>query len=427
MNWVARLVGRRFHYGWLAVAVTFLVLLAAAGTRATPSVMMVPLEHDLGWSRATISLAISVNIALYGLMGPFAAAAMQRFGIRPTLLTALVVMAAGVAVSSMMTAPWQMIMTWGVMVGSATGVAALTLSATVVNRWFTKRRGLVMGLLTASSATGQLVFLPFLAAIAQHHGWRPVIWTVAVAAAIVIPLVAFLLPERPADLELRPYGEPADAPPRTDATKQNPLAIAFGTLASAGKTRDFWLLFFSFFICGASTNGYVGTHLIAMCGDYGMSEVQGASLLAVMGIFDLFGTTLSGWLSDRFNARVLLFWYYGLRGLSLIYLPHAFGIDFFGLPIFAIFYGLDWIATVPPTVRLANDVYGKEAAPVVFGWVVAGHQLGAAFAALGAGMLRSSLGSYTVASMISGGLCLIAALIVLRINRGPRRVAAQVA
>jgi predicted MFS family arabinose efflux permease len=421
MNWVARLVGRRFHYGWLAVAVTFLVLLAAAGTRATPSVMMVPLEHDLGWSRATISLAISVNIALYGLMGPFAAAAMQRFGIRPTLLTALVVMAAGVAVSSMMTAPWQMIMTWGVMVGSATGVAALTLSATVVNRWFTKRRGLVMGLLTASSATGQLVFLPFLAAIAQHHGWRPVIWTVAVAAAIVIPLVAFLLPERPADLELRPYGEPADAP------KQNPLAIAFGKLASAGKTRDFWLLFFSFFICGASTNGYVGTHLIAMCGDYGMSEVQGASLLAVMGIFDLFGTTLSGWLSDRFNARVLLFWYYGLRGLSLIYLPHAFGIDFFGLPIFAIFYGLDWIATVPPTVRLANDVYGKEAAPVVFGWVVAGHQLGAAFAALGAGMLRSSLGSYTVASMISGGLCLIAAVIVLRINRGPRRVAAQVA
>ncbi|HVE07332.1 MAG TPA: MFS transporter [Paraburkholderia sp.] len=427
MNWAARLVRGRFHYGWLAVAVTFLVLLAAAGTRATPSVMMVPLEHDLGWGRATISLAISVNIALYGLMGPFAAAAMQRFGVRPTLLTALVVMAAGVALSSTMTAPWQMILAWGVMVGSATGVAALTLSATIVNRWFTKRRGLVMGLLTASSATGQLVFLPFLAAIAEHHGWRPVVWTVAGAAAVVIPLVAFLLPERPADMKLRPYGEPDDAPLRTDATKQNPLAIAFGTLASASKTRDFWLLFFSFFICGASTNGYIGTHLIAMCGDYGMTEVQGASLLAAMGIFDLFGTTLSGWLSDRFNSRVLLFWYYGLRGLSLIYLPHAFGIDFFGLPVFALFYGLDWIATVPPTVRLATDVYGKESAPVVFGWVVAGHQLGAAFAALGAGMLRASLGTYTVASMISGGLCLIAAVIVLRINRGPRRAAVQAA
>jgi predicted MFS family arabinose efflux permease len=424
MNWAARLIGGRFHYGWLAVAVVFLVLLAAAGTRATPSVMMVPLEHDFGWSRATISLAISVNIALYGLMGPFAAAAMQRFGVRPTILVALAVMAAGVGLSSMMTAPWQMVLVWGVMVGGATGVAALTLSATIVNRWFSARRGFVMGILTASSATGQLVFLPFLAAIAQHHGWRPVVWVVAGAAALALPLVAFLLPERPADLTLRPYGEPDDAPIKSDATKQNPLAIAFGTLAMASKTRDFWLLFFSFFICGASTNGYVGTHLIAMCGDYGMSEVQGASLLAAMGIFDLFGTTLSGWLSDRFNARVLLFWYYGLRGLSLMYLPHAFGIDFFGLPIFAIFYGLDWIATVPPTVRLATDVYGKESAPVVFGWIVAGHQLGAAFAALGAGMLRSSLGTYTVASMISGGLCLVASVIVLRINRGPRQAAA---
>ncbi len=423
MKWAARIVGGRFHYGWLAVAVVFLVLLAAAGTRATPSVMMVPLEHDFGWSRATISLAISVNIALYGLMGPFAAAAMQRFGVRPTVLTAISVMAAGVGLSSLMTAPWQMVLVWGVMVGGATGVAALTLSATIVNRWFTTHRGLVMGILTASSATGQLVFLPLLAAIAQHHGWRPVVWVVAAAGAVVLPLVAFLLPERPADMTLRPYGEPADAPVKSDTSKQNPLAIAFGTLASASKTRDFWLLFFSFFICGASTNGYVGTHLIAMCGDYGMSEVQGASLLAAMGIFDLFGTTLSGWLSDRFNARVLLFWYYGLRRLSFIYLPHAFGIDFFGLPLFAVFYGLDWIATVPPTVRLATDVYGKESAPVVFGWVVAGHQLGAAFAALGAGMLRASLGTYTVASMISGGLCLVAAVIVLRINRGTRAAA----
>jgi predicted MFS family arabinose efflux permease len=334
-------------------------------------------------------------------------------------------MAAGVALSSLMTHPWQMILIWGVMVGGSTGVAALSLSATVVNRWFTTHRGLVMGILTASSATGQLVFLPLLAAIAEHHGWRPVVWVVAGAAAIVLPLVLFLLPERPADLTLRPFGEPADAPLNTQVSKQNPLAIAFGTLAMASKTRDFWLLFFSFFICGASTNGYVGTHLIAMCSDHGLTEVQGASLLAAMGIFDLFGTTLSGWLSDHFNNRVLLFWYYGLRGLSLMYLPHAFGIDFFGLPIFALFYGLDWIATVPPTVRLATDVYGKEAAPVVFGWVVAGHQLGAAFAALGAGMLRASLGTYTVASMISGGLCLVASVIVLRINRGERPVVPQ--
>jgi MFS family permease len=409
------------------VAVVFLVLLAAAGTRATPSVMMVPLEHQFGWSRATISLAISVNIALYGLMGPFAAAAMQRFGVRPTLLAALAAMAAGVALSALMTHPWQMILIWGVMVGGSTGVAALSLSATVVTRWFHSHRGLAMGILTASSATGQLVFLPFLAAIAQKYGWQPVVLVVAAAAAVVLPLVLFLLPERPASVNLRPFGEDESTPVAPPAPQQNPLKIAFDALFSASRTRDFWLLFFSFFICGASTNGYVGTHLIAMCGDYGMTEVQGASLLATMGIFDLFGTTLSGWLSDRFNSRLLLFWYYGLRGLSLIYLPHAFGIDFFGLPVFAVFYGLDWIATVPPTVRLATDVYGKERAPIVFGWVVAGHQLGAAFAAFGAGLLRSSLGTYTVASMISGGLCLVASFLVLRINRGRSTVGVQAA
>ncbi|NBI49963.1 MFS transporter [Burkholderia sp. ISTR5] len=427
MNWIAASARGRFHYGWVAAAVVFLILLAAAGTRATPSVLMVPLGNEFGWSRATVSLAISINIALYGLTGPFAAAAMQRFGLRPTILTALVLMGTGVALSSMMTATWQMVLIWGVMVGSATGVAALTLSATFVNRWFVARRGLVMGMLTASSATGQMVFLPMLASISEHHGWRPVVLVVAVALAIVVPLVIFLLPERPADVQLRPYGEPEDAPRAAEAAKQNPLATAFEALFSAARRRDFWLLFFSFFICGASTNGYIGSHLIAMCSDYGMSEVQGASLLAAMGIFDLIGTTASGWLSDRYDSRVLLFWYYGLRGLSLIYLPHAFGIDFFGLPLFAVFYGLDWIATVPPTVRLATDIWGKERAPIVFGWIVAGHQLGAAFATLGAGLLRASLGTYTLASMISGGLCIVGALIVLRIGRGRTRSVPQAA
>ena len=422
MNWVARRFEGRMHYGWIVIGVVFFVLLAAAGTRATPSVMMLPLEKQFGWSRGTISLAISINLALYGLAGPFAAAAMQRFGVRPTLLAALAALAAGVGLSSMMTSPWQMVVIWGVMVGGATGVAALTLSATVVNRWFTTHRGLAMGILTASSATGQLVFLPVLASISEHFGWRPVVLIVAGAALLVIPLVAWLLPERPANLALRPIGETAEQPPASAGPQKNPIKVAFSTLGMASKTRDFWLLFFSFFICGASTNGYVGTHLIAMCADYGMTQVQGATLLAAMGIFDLFGTTLSGWLSDRFNARLLLFWYYGLRGLSLIYLPYAFGIDFFGLPLFAVFYGLDWVATVPPTVRLATDVYGRDSAPIVFGWVVAGHQLGAAFAALGGGMLRSSLGTYTVATMISGGLCLVASVLVLRINRPAQRV-----
>ncbi|HEY9100859.1 MFS transporter [Chitinimonas sp.] len=414
----------RFHYAWLAVAVTFLVMLITAGTRATPSVMMVPLEQQFGWSRTTISLALSINLALFGLMGPFAAAAMLRFGLRRTVLIALTVLSASVALSSLMQATWQLQLIWGLVVGCTTGATSMTLGASVVNRWFVERRGFAMGILTASSATGQLVFLPLLAAITEQHGWRPVVLLVAAAAAVVIPLVGWLLPERPASIGQRAYGEPDDAPV-APAQTQNPIAIAFGALAKASRSRDFWLLFFSFFVCGASTNGYIGTHFIAMCGDYGISPVKGAGVLAAMGIFDLIGTTLSGWLSDRYNARVLLFWYYGLRGLALIYLPYALGVEFFfGLPLFAMFYGLDWVATVPPTVKLTTDRFGSREAPVVFGWIVAGHQLGAAFAALGAGLLRNSLGSYTVATMISGGLCIISALVVLRINRQPTPVLA---
>ncbi|CAJ0772217.1 MFS transporter [Burkholderiaceae bacterium 26] len=421
MQRLARLIAPRFHYSWLALAVVFLILLCAAGTRATPSVMMLPLEHEFGWSRSTISLAISIGIALYGLTGPFAAASMQYFGIRPTVLGALAVLISGTALSAMMHEPWQMVLLWGVMVGGGTGVAAITLGATVVNRWFTSHRGLAMGILTASSATGQLVFLPMMAAVVESYGWRPVVLIVAGALTLLLPVVWLLLPESPKSVGLRTYGEPADTPEVDPGPRANPITLAMQTLVQAARKRDFWLLFASFFICGASTNGYIGTHFIAMCADHGFSEVKGASLLAAMGIFDLVGTTLSGWLSDRYNSRVLLFWYYGLRGLSLIYLPYAFGFEFFGLPVFAIFYGLDWIATVPPTVRLTNDVFGKAAAPIVFGWIVAGHQLGAAFATLGAGMMRASLGNYTLASMISGGLCVAGAFLVLRIHRTPKQ------
>ncbi|GAB4061816.1 MFS transporter [Uliginosibacterium sediminicola] len=418
--WARTRIDKRFHYAWVAVAVSFLVMLITAATRATPSIMMVPLEQDFGWTRSSISLALSINLALFGLMGPFAAAAMERFGLRRTVLCALSLLATAVALSNFMQQSWQMSVLWGVIVGCSTGATAMTLGATVVSRWFKARRGLAMGILTASTATGQLIFLPTMASIVAQHGWRPVVLIVAAAIAVVV-LVAFLfLPERPADLGLPLYGEPDDAPLAPPEARKNLLAIAFGALGRAVKQRDFWLLFFSFFVCGASTNGYIGTHFIAMCGDYGLDPVKGASILAAMGALDLVGTTLSGWLSDRFNNRVLLFWYYGLRGLALIYLPYAFGLSYFGLPVFALFYGLDWIATVPPTVRLTNDVFGSRDAPIVFGWIVAGHQLGAAFAALLAGVLRNSLGSYTVATMISGGLCLAAAVTVLRIHRrGP--------
>jgi len=417
MNPIAGWIRNRFHYAWIAVGITFLVMLITAGIRATPSVMMVPLERSFGWTRATISMALAINLALFGLMGPFAAAAMQRFGLRRTVLTALAILAASVALSSRMTAAWQMILIWGVLVGGATGATFMTLGATVVNRWFSERRGLAMGILTASSATGQLVFLPLMAWVVEHHGWQLIVISVAIAAAVIWPLFALLLPETPAKIGLRRYGEASDAPVETTASNSNPITIAFTALGKASRSGDFWLLFFSFFICGASTNGYIGTHFIAMCGDYGLSEVRGASMLAMMGICDLIGTTLSGWLSDRYNNRVLLFWYYGLRGLALLFLPTAFGYQYYGLPLFGLFYGLDWVATVPPTVRLTTDIFGSKEAPVIFGWIMAGHQLGAAFAALGGGLIRTALGSYTVATMISGGLCVIGAVLVLKINR----------
>ena len=417
MHPIASWAKQRFHYAWMVIAVTFLIMLVTAGIRATPSVMMVPLEQGFGWSRTTISMALAINLALFGLMGPFAAAAMQRFGMRRTVLAALTVLAIAVALSDRMHAAWQMVLIWGVLVGSATGATSTTLGAVIVNRWFSQHRGLAMGILTASSATGQLAFLPLMAWVAEHRGWQTLVLLVALAAAIALPIVALLLPEKPSAIGLRRLGEADDAAADAAQSNANPIVIAFAALKKASTFGDFWLLFFTFFICGASTNGYIGTHFIAMCGDYGLSEVRGAGMLAMMGVCDLFGTTLSGWLSDRFNNRVLLFWYYGLRGLALIFLPFAFGYQYFGLPLFGLFYGLDWIATVPPTVRLTTDVFGSRDAPVVFGWVVAGHQLGAAFAALGAGMLRSTLGTYTMATMISGGLCVVGAMLVLRINR----------
>jgi len=418
MQAIARLLPARVHYAWVVAAVIFMTLLAAVGIRATPGVLIVPLQHAFGWSPATISFAISINIILYGLMGPFAAALMQQVGIRRTIIGALALLAVGIAASAFMTAPWQLVLSWGIAVGLASGVTALVLGATVVNRWFDRHQGLVMGMITASTATGQLVFLPLLAAVAEKQGWRPVVWIAALAAAAMIPVVALLVPERPSDIGLQPYGTPPGAVAKSSArAAANPVTVALAALGRGAKSSGFWLLFASFFVCGASTNGLIGTHLIAYCFDHGIPEVESASLLAAMGIFDLIGTTASGWLSDGFDSRWLLFWYYGLRGLALLYLPYS-GFSLYGLSLFAVFYGLDWIATVPPTVRLSGDLFGKEQAPIIFGWLLAGHQLGAGLTAFEAGALRGLLGSYLVPVMISGTLCVITALLVLRIGRG---------
>lgn len=405
----------RIHFGWIVAGLTFVTLLVAAGIRSAPGVMMVPLETEFGWSRATISVAISVNLLLYGLMAPFAAALMDRFGVRQTMVVALSVLAIGVATTTAMGAPWQMVVLWGIVVGSGSGSIALVLGATVVTRWFDAWRGTVMGVLSAANATGQLVFLPLMALAVQHWGWRVAVLLIAAAAALLVPVVWLLMRERPADLGLWPVGA-SEAPPALPS-HGNPAWTAIVALGEGLRSRDFWLLAGGFFVCGLSTNGLIGTHLIPACFDHGIPEVRAAGLLALMGVFDLVGTTLSGWLSDRWDSRRLLFWYYGLRGLSLIFLDAAFGPDVFGLWLFAVFYGLDWIATVPPTVKLAAQSFGRERAGVMFGWIFAAHQIGAAVAAFGAGWIRTDLGDYWLAFVISGVACLLAAVMSLMVGR----------
>ena len=404
------------RYAFVVVGVIFFCLLIAAGLRSAPGVMMVPLEDAFGWRRDVISFAAAVGIFLYGLTGPFAAALMERIGLRRTLVGAFVLMSGATGLSLLMTQPWQLVATWGVFSGVGSGAVATVLGATIVNRWFKTNRGLMMGLMSASSATGLLIFLPFLAALAQSGGWQPVALTISIATACLIPLVFLLVPERPASIGQVRYGAEADdVPPVSPASRGNFVAHTLGTLRDAAGTRVFWYLFATFFICGFTTNGLVGTHLIAFCSDMGIPEVQAAGLLAMMGVFDLIGTTLSGWLTDRFDPRKLLGVYYAVRGLSLMYLPYS-GFSATSLTIFAVLYGLDWIATVPPTLRLTNEAFGDRSGPIVFGWILAGHQLGAAAAAFFGGMLRQMQGDYTTAFLIAGMTGIAAACIALLID-----------
>jgi sugar phosphate permease len=409
----------KIHYAWVVAGMTFLILLLGAGVRATPSILLVPLVKEFGWSAATISASIAVNIFLFGMIGPFAVAVMERFGLRRTVSFSLVILSVGVALTSLMRAPWQMMALWGFLVGSGTGMIAMVLGATVAERWFVQNRGLVLGILTASSATGQLIFLPLLATLSVNFGWRVVSLTVALIALMMAPIAALLLRNRPSDIGLPRYGE-IDLH-RVERRSENPAHRALSALRRGLLSRDFWLLTGTFFICGASTNGLIGTHLIPACIDRGIPEVGAANLLAVIGVFDLVGTTVSGWLTDRFDSRRLLAWYYALRGLSLIFLPIAFNFNFYGLSIYAVFYGLDWVATVPPTVRLAGNVFGEENAALMFGWIAASHQIGAAAVAWLAGVLRTQTGDYSIAFFSSGLLCLLAAILASFIGSTTKR------
>ncbi|MCX6453967.1 MAG: MFS transporter [Actinobacteria bacterium] len=408
---------RRIHPAWFAAGVTFLTLVATAGFRSAPSVLVVPLEEAFGWSRDDISLAVAINILLFGLTAPFAAALMERFGIRRVVMTALTTVGIGAFSTIFMTKPWHLIGLWGVVVGIGTGSMALVFAATIANRWFVAKRGLVVGILTAATATGQLIFLPGLSSLATNVGWKSVSITVSCGAFIMVPLIFIFLKERPSSARVKPFGAPSNwVEPEQNKTNAGRLAVQ--TLRAASKKRDFWFLVGSFFVCGLSTSGLIGTHFIPAAHDHGMGEVTAASLLALVGVFDVVGTIFSGWLTDRYDPRKLLFVYYFFRGLSLFLLPSIlFATVHPSTLVFVIFYGLDWVATVPPTVLLCRQVLGPQLTPVVYGWVFAAHQIGGSAAAFGAAVLHTKFGDYATAFYISGFMCVITSYFVLKISK----------
>jgi predicted MFS family arabinose efflux permease len=417
---------RRVHPAWIVAGVAFLALVGAAGFRAAPSVMMVPMQEEFGWSRSILSAAVAVNLLLFGLTAPFAAALMERFGIRAVTSVALTVVAAGAGLSVFVVSPWQIVLTWGVLIGLGTGSMALVFAAVVTDTWFVQRRGLVAGILTAGSAAGQLIFLPFMAVLTERSGWRAASLLVAAAALVAVPLVLRWLRNSPADLGVEPYGYVAplgDVQPApvesTSRAGANPARRAVQTLLSASRRPAFWALMAGFAICGASTNGLIGTHFIPSAHDHGMPETTAAGLLAVIGVFDVVGTIASGWLTDRVDPRLLLGGYYAFRGVSLLLLPALLSATVRpSIVVFVVIYGLDWVATVPPTIALCRELFGPDGA-VVFGWVFAAHQVGAAFAAFGAGYIHDRTGTYTAAWIAAAALCGVAAMISLGMRRKP--------
>ena len=416
-RWLAR---RSIHYAWVVAAIAFLTMLASAAALGLPGAFLQPLNREFGWSTEQMSSALAVRFALYGLLGPFAAILMNWYGLRRMICIALGLISGGLLlVSTCMTQPWQLQLLWGVVLGTGSGLTALVLGATVATQWFEQRRGLVLGLLTASSATGQLIFLPMAAWLIEHVGWRVAIAPAVGLSLLVAVLALLFMKSRPEDLGLRPYGA-GPAPVNQGAAPapvRRSLLEPLSALAMASRSGTFWVLAGTFFVCGLSTSGLIQTHFISLCGDYGLGPVPAASVLAMIGAFDFVGTIASGWLSDRFDNRKLLFWYYGLRGLSLLWLPHS-DFSLYGLSFFAMFYGLDWVATVPPTAKLTTATFDKARGPMIFGWIFAAHQLGSATAAYGAGLTRTVMLSYSPALYAAGLACLVAAVSVFLVRPG---------
>jgi len=409
---------KRFHYSWVILLVAFFSILIAGIIRSSSGVFIVPFETDFGWERSTISFAFAVGLLLYGISGPFMAALIEVIGVKKMMIFAMITLLVGVLLTFIMVKPWQLILIWGVIIGLGSGLFLTVLSPYIANTWFEKRRGLALGILTASTATGQLVLLPLLAVIVETHSWKWAMGLILILCVIMLAVILLFMKNSPKEIGVLPYGVEVELSVNEIAQKKNPVSIAFQTLFEVVKVKEFWLLAVSFFVCGLSTSGLIGTHFISYCIGFGFTAVAAASMLSLMGVFDLIGSTLSGWLSDRFDNRWLLFWYYGLRGASLVFLPFALSKGSMTLLIlFSVFYGLDWIATVPPTINISRQIFGKEKSVIVYGWIFASHQLGAAVAAGGAGVIYNIFNSYSWAFTLAGMFCIVASLFVVVIKK----------
>ena len=405
----------RLYYGWIMVAVTATVALVTAGTRAAPGAFLLSMQADTGYSKTELSIAAGVGLLLYGLAGPLAGALMNRLGVKRVAAISVLTTATALVLTSLSHEIWQFAIFFGLVTGLSTGLVASSFGAMVASRWFVKHRGMVTGVFGASSSVGQLIFIPILAILATTIGWRNgAVLMAAVTAVLIVPVLIFMRDD-PGSMGLAPLGAAPGTPIVTAKPKADP-----GIMRRAVGSRDFWLLAGTFFVCGWTTNGIISTHFIPAMHDHGMGATTAAGLLAVVGLFDIIGTIGSGWLTDRVNPRVLLGVYYGLRGIALISLPLLLGPNVEPpIIVIMILFGLDWVATVPPTASLCREIYGIERGAIVFGWVFAAHMVGAAAAAIITGSIRVQFGDYFTAWLLAGALALAAALAALAIPRRP--------
>ena len=415
-----------FYYGWLVLALSFLTTLTGAGIRSSPTVLIHPLEMEFGWSRAAIASAISLNLLLFGVAAPISGWLLDRFGARRVMLGSLSLLLVGVSATMVMRELWQLFLLWGIVVGLGAGGVGSVLSATVANRWFVARRGLALGILNSASSTGQLIFIPLFMALIVFSGWRTGSFILAVVCLILIPMVFLWMCNDPADLGLEPYGsgKPGVSPGGGLAALRGAARSSEGvSIREAFSSSTFWLLAGSFFICGGTANGLIGTHLIPHSIDHGIPQVTAAATVGVMGGLNFVGTILSGWMIDRVQPRKWLSLIFALRGVSLFILP--FVTDFSGLFIFAVIYGLDWFATVPPTIAITADTFGRQSVGRIYGWIFLSHQIGAALMASGAGAIRVWLGDYQFAFLAGGSIAMVAAGLALGIKPSRKEVALQ--